>query len=331
MKKLFLALLLPLAAMSAVSRDARAEVDDFKVALQFGVGYLPLSVMQDQKLIEKHLQAAGLKGTKVTWSKLGSGAPMNDALLAGQLHVASGGVGPMLTLWGATKGQVKAVFGMSAMPLYMLSNTGATSLKELTEKDRIAIPGAGVSIQTVILEMAAEQIFGEGQHKRFSAQLVNLPHPEALSALLSKKEVTAYVSSPPFQYQGLERPGITRVWSSYDVLGGPGTFLVLWANSQFREQNPKTYQAFVAAYREAVELINRDRRLAAEIYVRSSGDKSGVDNIFKQLSDPDLRFSITPEHTMKFAAFMHKVGRVKLKAESWRDYFFPEAHALPGS
>jgi len=310
---------------------AAAEVDDFKVALQFGVGYLPLAVMQDQKLIEKHLAAGGLPGTKVTWSRLGSGAPMNDAILAGQLHVASGGVGPMLTLWGATKGQVKGVLAMCAMPLYMLSSTGAKSVKDLTPKDRIAIPGAGVSIQTVLLEMAAEQAFGEGQHKRFASQLVNLQHPEALSALLSKKDVTAYVSSPPFQYQGLAQPGITRVFNSYDLLGGPGTFLVMWSHSKFREENPRTWKAFLAAYQEAVDLINRDKRAAAEIYVRASGDKGGVEGILKQLNDPELKFSAVPEQTMKFASFMHRVGRLKLKAESWKDYFFPEAHSLPGS
>jgi NitT/TauT family transport system substrate-binding protein len=331
MKKLFAILIAVAAMLAGPTRPVAAEVDDFRIALQFGVGYLPLFVLQDQKLVEKHLAAAGLGASKVTWSRLASGVPMNDALLSGQLHVASGGVAPMLTLWGATKGQVKAVLALCAMPLYMLSNTGARSVKDLTPKDRIAMPGAGISIQTIVLEMAAEQAFGEGQHRRFSSQFVNLPHPEALAALLTRREVTAVVSSPPFQYQGLEQPGITRVFNSYDVLGGPGTFLVTWATSKFREENPRTWKAFLGAYHEAVELINRDRKTAAEIYLRASGDKTTLDNIVKQLNDPELKFTAVPEQTMKFAAFMHKVGRTKLKAESWKDYFHPEAHALPGS
>lgn len=314
--------------LSATGRAAATEADDFKIALQFGVGYLPLAIMQEEKLIEKHFQKEGLKA-KVTWARLGSGAPMNDALLAGQLHVASGGMGPMLTLWGRTKGQVRGVMAICNMPVYMLSNNGAKTLKDLTDKDRIAIPGAGVSYQTVVLEMAADQMFGDP--KRFSNQLVNLPHPEALAALLSKKDVTAYISSPPFQYQALAQPGITRVFNSYDVMGGPGTFLVLWANNKFREENPRTWNAFLAAYREAVDFINKDKRRAAEVYVQASKDKSGVDGILKQLQDPELQFTITPRNTVKFAEFMNKVGRLKQKPADWKELFFPEAHTLSGS
>ena len=34
---------------------------------------------------------------------------------------------------------------------------------------------------------------------------------------------------------------------------------------------------------------------------------------------------------MKFYDFMTAVGSVKAKAESWKDYFFPEVHDLKGS
>jgi NitT/TauT family transport system substrate-binding protein len=34
---------------------------------------------------------------------------------------------------------------------------------------------------------------------------------------------------------------------------------------------------------------------------------------------------------MKFADFMAHVGRLKTKPQSWKDYFFPEAHGMKGS
>jgi NitT/TauT family transport system substrate-binding protein len=34
---------------------------------------------------------------------------------------------------------------------------------------------------------------------------------------------------------------------------------------------------------------------------------------------------------MKYASFMAEVGSIKAKPESWKDLFFPEIHALPGS
>jgi NitT/TauT family transport system substrate-binding protein len=34
---------------------------------------------------------------------------------------------------------------------------------------------------------------------------------------------------------------------------------------------------------------------------------------------------------MKFADFMQKIGAIKSKPDSWRDLFFPNVQALPGS
>ena len=40
---------------------------------------------------------------------------------------------------------------------------------------------------------------------------------------------------------------------------------------------------------------------------------------------------MVPENTMKYADFMASVGRIKVKATSWKDYFFPEAYGMKGS
>jgi NitT/TauT family transport system substrate-binding protein len=312
---------------------AAAEVDDFKVAMQYGIGYLPLAIMKQNQLVEKHLKAAGLN-SKVTWSRLASGQPMNDALLSGSLHVASGGVAPFLILWGRTHGNlnVKAVAALSSMPMYLVTNNpNVKTIKDFTDKDRISMAGAGQSIQTLVLQMAAAREFGDANYNKFSTLYRNLSHPDGLAAFLSGKEITAYFSSPPFQYQALAKPGVHRVINSYDITGGPATFLVAWATGKFRDENPRTFQAFVNAWKEAVDYINADKRRAAEIYVKESNDKSGVDAITKMLNDPEIRITMTPENTMKFYEFMNKVGTVKPKAASWKDLYFPEIHHLPGS
>ena len=111
--------------------------------------------------------------------------------------------------------------------------------------DRMA--GAGTSKQTIILQMAAAKEFGDASYNKFGTLYRNLSHPDGLAAFLSGQEITAYFSSPPFQYQALEKPGVRRILNSYDITG-PATFLVAWATSKFRQENPKTYQAFVNAY-----------------------------------------------------------------------------------
>jgi len=313
---------------------ARAEVSEINVAQQYGISYLPLMIMEDQKLIEKHAKAAGVD-VKVGWARFAGGNVMNDALLSNSLQFASGGVGPFVTLWAKTRGNldVKAVSAINSMPLYLTTrNPAVKTLKDFTSKDKIALPAVKVSIQAVTLQMAAEKAFGEGQQFRLDPFTVTMSHPDGQAALLSgQSEIDAHFSSPPFQYQQLERPEIHRVLNSYDVLGGPATFNVVWTTSKFRNDNPKLYAAFVAALDEATAIINRDKRAAAETYLRLSKEKSSADSILKMLNDPEIVYTTTPQNVMKYVDFMYKIGSIKAKPESWKDLFFPNIHSAPGS
>ena len=322
------------AIASFAAAPARAELAEINVAQQYGIGYLPLMIMEDQKLIEKHAKAAGVD-VKVGWAKFAGGNVMNDALLSGSLQFASGGVGPLVTLWARTRGilDVKAVSAINSMPLFLNTrNPAVRTIKDFTDKDRIALPAVKVSIQAVTLQMAAEKAFGEGQQNRLDAITVTLSHPDAQIALLSGAgEIDAHFGSPPFQYQQLARPGVRTVLNSYDVLGGPATFNLVWTTSKFRAENPKLYEAFVKALDEATAAINRDRKAAAETYLRVSKDKDAVQDILALLNDPAIVFTTTPQNVTKYTDFMFKTGTIKFKPESWRDLFFPNAHGLPGS
>jgi NitT/TauT family transport system substrate-binding protein len=322
------------AALLTAAFASRAEVAELKVAEQYGIGYLPLMVMEDQKLVEKYAKEAGVD-LKVTWAKFAGGNVMNDALLSDSLHFAAGGVAPMVTLWAKTRSnyQVKAVAALDSMPLYLNSrNPAVKSLKDFTDKDKIALPAVKVSIQAVTLQMAAEQAFGPGQYNKLDRLTVSMSHPDGQAALLSgTSEVTSQFSAPPFQYQQLENPAVHKVIDSYTVLGGPATFNLIWTTSKFRNENPKVYGAFVKALDEAMAIINRDKKAAAETYLRVSKDKNSVDDIVKMLNDPQVSFTTTPQNVLKYVDFMNKTGAIKVKPASWKDLFFPNAHALPGS
>lgn len=113
---------LSLATTLLASRPAQAE-GEIRIAEQFGIVYLLLNVVRDQRLIEKHGQAEGLQ-IKVDWTQLSGGAAVNDALLSGAIDIAGAGVGPLLTIWDRTRGRqnVKAVASLGNFPYYLLSN-----------------------------------------------------------------------------------------------------------------------------------------------------------------------------------------------------------------
>lgn len=323
------------AMLLTVSGISSAEVSELKIAEQYGISYLPLLIMEDQKLVEKHAKAAGVADLKVSWSKFAGGNVMNDALLSNSLHIATGGVAPFTTLWARTRGnyEVKGIAALNSMPLYLNTrNPNVKSLKDFTEKDKIALPAVKVSIQAVTLQMAAEQAFGAGQQNKLDSLTVSMSHPDGQAALLSSSgEVTAHFSSPPFQYQQLDKPGIRNVLNSYEVLGGPGTFNVVWTTSKFYQENPKVSAAFVKALDEAIGMINKDKPWAAEAYLRISKDKDTRENILKMLNDPNIIYTTTPQNVMKYVNFMHKINSIKVRPGSWKEMFFPSAQDLSGS
>ncbi len=129
----------------------------------------------------------------------------------------------------------------------------------------------------------------------------------------------------------MRNPAIHTVLNSYDVLGGPATFNVVWTTSKFRSENPKLYEAFVRALDEAIAMINNDRKAAAEAYIRLSKDKDTVQEILTMLNDPLIVYTTTPQNVMKYVDFMARTGTIKVKPDSWKDLFFPNAHGLAGS
>ena len=320
-------------ASGALAFAAHAEMSEIKVAQQYGISYLPLMIIEDQKLIEKHAKAAGLDVT-VGWAKFAGGNVMNDALLSNSVQFVSGGVAPLVTLWAKTRGNldVKAVSAINSMPLYLVTrNKSVKTLKDFTDSDKIALPAVKVSIQAVTLQMAAEKEFGPGQQNKLDHLTVTMAHPDAQQALLSgRSEITAHFGSPPFQENEIAQ-GMHRVVNSYDVLGGPATFNLVWTTKKFHDENPKLYAAFVAALDEATATINRDKRAAAEMYLRISKDKSSLESILAMLNDPEIVYTKTPQNIMKYVDFMLKTGTIKAKPDSWKDLFFPNIHGVAGS
>lgn len=313
---------------------AHAETRELRVAIQDGLAYLPFIIMDNEKLVEKHAKAAGLPELKVTWARLANSVIMNDGLLSGNLDIATGGVPSLLVLWAKTKGtmNVKSVGAWASVPNYLnVRNQAIKDVRDLTEKDRIAVPAVKVSNQAMYLQMLAEKVFGEAEYQKLDTLTISLAHSDAMKAfLLPGSEVTAHFTIEP--YASRERAaGAKTLMSSFDILGGPATTSVMWATSKFHDENPKTYAAFVAATLEAFAVIDRDKKAAADYYIRVTGTKESREDIIAMLGDPLLRFGLAPSNIMPQADFMYRKGLIKVRPDGWKDLFFPNVHAAAGS
>ncbi|MDH0305169.1 MULTISPECIES: ABC transporter substrate-binding protein [unclassified Pseudomonas] len=304
-----------------------------RIAEQFGIVYLLLNVVRDQQLIEKHGKEQGID-IKVDWAQLSGGAAINDALLSGSVDIAGAGVGPLLTVWDRTKGRqnVKAVASLGNFPYYLVSsNPEVKTIADISAKDRIAVPAVGVSVQSRFLQYAAAQQWGDKEYNRLDKYTLAVPHPDATAALLAGgTELNGHFSNPPFQDQALANKNVHVVLNSYDLLG-PNSPTLLFATEKFRKDNPKTYKAFVDALAEAADFAQNDKAAAADTYIRVTKAKIDRDTLIKLIDNPQYEFTVTPKNTYKLADFLYRVGAIKNKPESWKDYFFQDERPLQGS
>jgi NitT/TauT family transport system substrate-binding protein len=324
-----------LAAALIAPLTAYAEVEEIKIPRGAGgVGFLPLLMMEQKGLVEQEAQKRGIK-LKATWIKMGGPSVVNDMLISGAADMVAAGPPAFLITWDRTRESVKikGVAAMTSIPMYL--NTRAPhlkSIKDLKANDKIAVTAVKVSIPAIILQMAAIKEFGRSEWASLDKYTVSLTHPDALISLLSNRtEVTAHFTSPPFHQKELKAEGIRTIMTSNDVMGGPSTFTMLYSTSKFHDANPKVYATFLAAFTEAMRLINADKKAAAETFIAMEGQGMKLDDVLEVLQDKDVRYTTSPEALMKYADFMHSVGTLKAKPADWKELFFPEIHGVSGN
>lgn len=315
---------------------ALSQAPEIRFARQFSMGYLQFNIMERHKLLEKHAKEAGIPELKVTWSTFNGPNAMNDALLSDSVDIVSGGVPGLLTLWARTKTTplaVKGITAFSSQPIFLNTrNPNVKSITDFTDQDKIAVPAVKVSLQAMLLQMATAKQWGASNYAKLDPLTVSMTPPDATVALLSGSAgITSVFSVPPFQFQQLDDKAVHTVLNSYDVFGGPHTFTVAWTSSQFRDKNPQLYKALIKAFAEATDMLNKDLKSAAQYWAEDVKSKLPIDKVAAIASGPQVKWTMTPQNSMKFAEFMHSVGTIKEMPANWKDLFFPEIHDQPGS
>ncbi len=301
-----------------------------------GVGFLPLHIMRERGLLEKHAAEAGIDDLSVQWIELGGPSVMNDALLSRSVDFIAAGPPAFLTLWDRTRGSldVRGVAAMSALPMYLNTRSPSlTSLDAVTESDKIALTAIKVSIPAIIMQMYAAENYGAEDAERFDRYTVSMTHPDGVVAMLSGSgDITAHFTSPPFHQRETQDPNIRTIMTSDEVMGGTTTFTMISTTAEYARENADVVAVLIAALEEAQESIASDPAAAAEVLTSAEGNAGlPLPEIVALLQDPDIRFSTVPANVKRYADFMYSIGSLRNQADSWQDFFIEDVHDLPGS
>jgi NitT/TauT family transport system substrate-binding protein len=329
----FAASAIALGVAAASVHGARAETAQLRIAQQFGIAYLPLIVASEKGLIEEEAKALGIMPPKIEWLRLSGAASMNEALISGGLDFATAGITPMILTWDKTRTTAK-IIGIASLGsmanILTTNNPNVKTIADFTEKDRIALPSVKVGFQPIVLQMAADKAFGK--YDKLDELTVSMPHPDATAQILSgRSEITAHFTSPPFSQQQLASGKVHQVLNSYDVLGGPHTFNVVYATTKFVNDNPKTITAFVRGLDRANDWIKANPKEATALYIKAENSKLAPDFVESIIVDKNINFTTAPEGAQKFADFEAKVGLIKQAPASWRELFWSGLGEKPGS
>ena len=314
---------------------ARAEARELRISHGYSTGYLPLMVMRDQGLIEKHAVRVGVAAPQISWQLADGGNNINDAMLAGALDIAATGIPGFLVLRDRTLGRRQELIGISSLSFGALwLNTITPRLQSLGDYgpgDRIALPGIKTSFAAVVLQMAVARQFGIENYAKLDPLTVGMPHPDAYAALMSgKTEITSHLASPPFSYQELKNPAVHRVVNTAVAVGALSILMVM-TQAYFAAANPGLMQAFLAAQDEANAFIAADPKGAAAAYGRVSRLSVPQDQLMEILAGPEEGFSATPNGSLTYAAFMARSGTLKVQPGAWTELFLPHLHGRAGS
>ena len=314
---------------------AAAEPAEVRVLRAIDLASLPLLVIEHEKLIEKEAEARGLPPVKLRWSAPGKTGPI-EALAAGQSDIAAVDIAPFLIAADTTAGKpqdVRALAALAQRPYVLVArNPAIQTIRDFREADRIAVPGLKTSGPALMLEMAAAQEWGADHYDKLDPLAVARADSVAANALTADKpDIAAHFSRSPYADDELANPGIHRVMDSFDIAGAHSAVMLV-TTKRFRDANPALCAVILAALIQADQLIRNNPGGAAETYEAIAKDQDiALEDLTDMIGDPDLAYVAAPAGVMRLAEFMHRIGRLKRRPQSWKDLFFLEAHDLPGS
>ncbi|HEV2358631.1 MAG TPA: ABC transporter substrate-binding protein [bacterium] len=301
-----------LGAWTGPGRAAPAAPATVTIAYQPGIGYATLLVIKAQHTLEKQFP-----GTSFAWTLLANGATIRTGMIAGQIQFGAGGVAPFLIGWDRGAG-LRLVAAMNEMNLWLVTRDASVrTLRDLKPGMKIGMPGVD-SIQAIVLRKAAQKVFGNAG--ALDTDIVSIEHPVGVQALLNG-QLTAHLSSPPFQFEEVAAGG-RIILRSYDLFG-ESTFNSVFTTDKIAAAYPQLVDGMARDLTEATAFINAHPKETAAILSADAHGRPGPDEFLAWMTRPGVRYATTPHGFMTYAQFMHSIGLLSKVPGSMCDIELP--------
>jgi NitT/TauT family transport system substrate-binding protein len=328
---------LTLAGSILATAHVEAGASQIRIASTFGLAQLPGRIAYEKKFIERRAKEIGLD-VEVKYQAVASGVVVSELLLSGNAEIGVGGNVPLFSLWDKTSAsqKVRGIMAFSQANMFLLtSDPRIRSIRDYTDKDRIAMTDVKSTTYSMLLQMAAAKEFGWDQRQRYDNISVAMSNNDAMAAVISgRMEVKSHMTILPHSSMELASGKAHIVMSSKELLETPYTTVVSFTSERFRKNNPKLYDAVVSGLQDAMAFINASTQEAADIYMKNEPFVGTSQDLFKMMKGAtadELSFTPVPNSTKQFTDFMFKSGTLRKAPDSWNDVWFENVWGMAGS
>lgn len=277
------------------SSGADNDNSEVSVAPQFGMAYLPHIMMTENDLLTESLPDVTAKEVQ-----LSGGGSVVEQLISGAVDIGYMGTAPFLKAVDSDA-DIRAMSCLEEMPLQLMTmDDSVKSIEDLEASDRVAVPSPS-SQQAATLRVAALNELGD--QSALDSQMVSLPHPDALNALLSGQDIAAHFTQPPFIGEE-KREGAHSILNSHDVFG-PHCLIVAVASADFVENNPDVVEGLQEALGSAVQMIKDDPDAAVEA-MAATDDETDPKYLREDVTNDETTWTTEIVNLQKMADSLHE-------------------------
>ena len=237
------------------------------------------------------------------------GAPENQALAAGELQIASAGMGPAMLAAARLPATLVAIDILDQTAILVPKDSTITSVAQLKGK-KIAFPGEGSQQYPLLIKALADANLTIGDVQLFKTD------GSQVTTLLANKSVDAGITWDPHVSRALA-DGVGRVLAnSAEIMPiknghyvGDGTYV----RDDFMKAHPDIVQDLITVQVKAIDLILKDPDNAIDIWTKENGfPRAVIEYAVKQKISVFDRNIVPDKATVDaYTAFLKKAGLLK--------------------
>src|SRR3989440_4627750 len=213
-------------------------------------------------------------GIKIVFRNFAYGAPENQAMAAGELQIASAGMGPAIIAASRLPSTLVAITILEQTAIIVPKDSPLKSVAELKGK-KVAFPGEGSQQYPLLLKALADVGLKESDIVLFKTDGAQIP------TLLQQKSVDAGITWDPHVSNALAA-GHSKVLIKAEkimpIMQGHYIGNGEYVHNDFLAKRPEVVQDLVTANVRAIDFILRDPKAAAKMWSKQIGFPENVIN-----------------------------------------------------